>query len=398
MNQLTVIGAGPGDETYLTLEAKKALQTADAIWCAARNQNLVKEEKRRSLTPFSGAMDEMERALEDGNDIAALLSGDTGLYSMLPMLKKRFGAQRLKVIPGISSVQLFCARLKTDWQDAKILSAHGRLLSVSALCYTVGTHAKTILLLDNERNPEWVKAALVQGGLDACKLWIGEKLSCEDESIAPYEERAYDPLSVALIINENPQTGLPDVGLKDEAFLRGKTPMTKREIRMQVLGEMKLKPDAVVWDIGAGTGSVSIECARQCPLGEVYAVEREEEALQLLEKNKEKFLARNMTIVAGSAPQALQGLPVPTHVFLGGTGGEAAEILSLLTGLGRPIRLCATAITLESIGFFAEALSAYNDFSACQMSVSRLETLGRYKVPRAQNPVYVFSCTIGGQA
>ena len=396
MNRLAVIGAGPGSAALLTPEAKEALEAADIIWCAARNEDFAPEKKRRSLTPFSKALEEMERALGEGKRAAVLLSGDTGLYSMLPLLKKRFGEKALWVICGVSSVQLLCARLKIDWQDAKIVSAHGRELSAGALCFWARTNPKTILLLDGERNPAWVKAALTAGRLGHLGLWIGEKLSYEDERIAPYEEREYDPLSVALVINENPEPAVQAAGLKDESFIRGKTPMTKREVRMQVLSELGIRPDSVFWDVGAGTGSVSIECARQCPLGEVFAIEREDEALGLIERNKELFHIQNISVIAGSAPEALENLPAPTHVFLGGTGGEAKEILALIERFQRPIRLCATAIALESVSLFAGLLSKYEDFSAYQLSVARVERAGHYFLPKAQNPVYLFSCTIGG--
>ncbi len=396
MKKLNVIGIGPGRETMLTLEARQAMEAADVLWCADRTGDLVPEEKRRSLTPFQAAMEQMESAFAQDKEAAVLLSGDTGLYSMLPMLKKRFGEEKLNVLCGISSVQLLCARLKIAWQDTAIISAHGRRLSSSALCHNVRTHPKTIVLLDEERDPNWVKTVLRNEEMDSLELIVGERLSYEEESIAPYEKRKYDPLSLALIINDAPVSGLPAIGLRDEDFIRAKTPMTKREVRMQVISELKLQQDAVVWDIGAGTGSVSIECARQCPLGEVYAIERDEEALKLIEGNRKQFHTQNLNIIAGEAPQALKGLSAPTHVFLGGTGGEAAEIVKLIEDFHTPVRLCATAVTLESTQLFAQLLDGYEGFCAYQLSVSRLEKLGRYRMPKAQNPVYIFSCTVGG--
>lgn len=398
MNWIDVIGGGPGDEAMLTLQGRSALDSAEAVWCAVRNDALIPQEKRRSLSPFGQAMDEIEAAWRAGRRTAVLLSGDTGLYSMLPLLAKRFGRETLRVYPGVSSLQTLCARLGLAWQDAAILSAHGRALSPAALCHWARTSPKTLVLLDGQRDPRWVRAALCGGGLERLPLIVGERLSYPDERVAPYEDRAYDPLSVALVLNDAPEKGLPPVGLDDEAFVRGKTPMTKREIRAQVIAALRLTPDALVWDVGAGTGSVSVECARQCPLGAVYAVERDAEALSLIEQNKARFFAQNLEIVPGSAPEALKGLPAPTHVFLGGTGGETTEILALLEGLNAPIRLCATAVTMESASLYMDALSRYADFSAAQIAVSRLEKVGRYRMFRAQNPVFVFSSTMGGEA
>ena len=396
MNKLYVIGAGPGSSDMMTPEAQSAVNDADLVWSAERNDALVPQTKRRSLTPFAAAMDEMEQALKMGRQAAALLSGDTGLYSLLPLLVKRFGERNIQVICGVSSVQALCARLGMNWQDARILSAHGRELSPNALCHFCRTNPKTIVLLDGESNPKWVHDVLSEGGLDEVRLYIGEKLSYPDESVRLYEDRKYDPLSVALILNSAPHDDIRPSGLDDDMFIRGKTPMTKGEIRAQVMSRLGLAPDSVVWDVGAGTGSVSVESALNCPLGEVYAVERDEEALELIRQNKEKFRALNINIAAGSAPEALEGLPVPTHVFLGGTGGETEEILKKLESFNRRIRVCATAVTMESAELYMKLLSGYADFSAAQVAVSRLEKVGRYNMFRAQNPVFVFAVTMGG--
>ena len=397
MNKLHVIGAGPGSADMLTPEALSVINSSDLVWCAERNDALVPEAKRRPLTPFGAAMDEMRQALDRGEKAAALLSGDTGLYSLLPLLVKRFGRENVHVLCGISSVQALCARLGMSWQDAKIVSAHGRVLSKNALCHFCRANPKTIVLLDGENDPKWVRDTLREGGLGELELYIGEKLSYEDESVGPYEDRKYDSLSVALTVNEQPQRDSAPFGIADDEFIRGKTPMTKAEIRARVLSLLKLSPDSVVWDVGAGTGSVSMECALNCPLGEVLAVERDAEALSLIGQNRDKFHALNICIVPGSAPEVLEGLPAPTHVFLGGTGGETEEILKKLGSFGRRIRVCATAVTMESAQLYMKLLSGYADFSAAQIAVSRLEKVGRYNMFKAQNPVFVFAAMMEGE-
>ena len=398
MNALTIAGIGPGDVSCVTRAALDAIADADEIWCADRCADLAPAEKRRPLMPFGAAMDAMEKELAAGKKCCVLLSGDTGLYSMLPMLNRRFGEERLKVLPGISSVQAMCAKLHETWQDAKIISAHGRDLSATALCHYARTNTKMFVLLDGTRDPQWVHQALKEGGLDSLELMIGEKLSYDDGSVGAYEDRKYDPLSVALIVNPAPKSGLPAIGISDDAFTRGKTPMTKREIRSQVITELRLSPDSVVWDVGAGTGSVSVECALQCPLGEVFAIERDADALALIEQNKRAFHAGNIRIVPGNAPEALKELPVPTHVFLGGTGGETEKIIELIEGLGKRIRICATAVTLDSANVISRALEKYGDFTMSQIGVSRVEKVGSYRMFRAQNPVFVMSATTGGEA
>ena len=387
-NWIDIISAGPGAAELLTVEAQRALRAAEVVFCADRHTALVSPEKRRPLSPIADALEEMAALPR----CAVLVSGDAGLYSLLGPLSRRFDQDCLRVYPGVSSLQALCARLALPWQEAKILSAHGRDCAPEALCHYARTHAAVLLLLDGEHGPRWVHDTLTAGGLEALPLVIGERLSYPDESAAPYEAREYDPLSVALIRNPAPQKGLPAIGLSDDAFIRGKTPMTKREIRVQALAALRLTPDAVVWDIGAGTGSVTAECARQCPLGQVYAIERDAEALALIGQNVEHFRLQNVSVISGAAPKALSGLPTPTHIFLGGTGGETEAILRCLPA---GARLCATAVTMESAALLTRLLSGCADFAAAQIAVSRLEQAGGYRMLRAQNPVFVFSAVTG---
>ena len=396
MKKLYVIGGGPGSGDLLTRQAETALALSDRVWVSGRGEERVPQARRRPILPLDRAMDEMEAAMQEGLQCAVLLSGDPGLYGMLPLLEARLGKDALCVLSGVSSVQEMCARLALPWQDARILSAHGRPLAESALCHYARTCAKVLVLLDNRHTPQWVHRALCLGGLGHLSLVIGERLSYPEERIGAYEDRPYDPLSIALIRNQDP-CHLPETGIRDEAFERGRVPMTKREIRQLVLSELHLPMDAVVWDIGAGTGSVSVEASLQCPLGRVYAVERDGEALALLERNREKFHALNLTLVPGSAPEALLALPRPTHVFVGGTGGKLDAIAQRLAALA-PVRVVATAVTLETAQAWMRILGTCRDFAASQVSVSRLEAAGPCHMLKAHNPVFVFSATLEEQA
>ena len=394
--KIDVVSAGPGDEELLTVRARRVLDESQIVFCAGRHEKLAgSREKVRPLTPFSAAMEEMEKARRKGLRTAVVVSGDAGLYSLLGALKDRFGAEALRVCPGVSSLQAFCARLCVPWQEARILSAHGRDLTPSALCGAVRNARDTLLLLDGEHDPRWIRRALDNGGLEEAAITVGERISYPEERIGAFEDREYDPLCVALIRNEAAGSPPRRFALPDDAFVRGKTPMTKREIRSQIAAELNLIRDAVVWDIGAGTGSVTVECALQCPLGEVYAVEKDPEALPLIRENIRRFALQNVHVVAGSAPEALEGLPAPSHVFLGGTGGRAGEILPLLDRSGRAVRVCGTAVTLESVRETFDLLRNRKDFSAVQVAVSRVESVGDYHLLRAQNPVFVFSAEVG---
>lgn len=180
--------------------------------------------------------------------------------------------------------------------------------------------------------------------------------------------------------------------MRDESFIRGDVPMTKSEIRAVSISKLELEPDAVLYDIGAGTGSVSIEAAREMPEGTVYAVERNPKALELLRQNKEKFHTGQMVLVAGEAPEALEALPMPTHAFLGGTGGRSLEIIKLLLKKNPDIRIVINVIALESLNQILESLKLLGkEPEVALVSVSKARKIGNYHLMQGQNPVYVIS-------
>jgi precorrin-6Y C5,15-methyltransferase (decarboxylating) len=334
---------------------------------------------------------------------AVIVSGDPGVFSLLAALKRRLGDENLTVVPGVSALQAFCAALGEAWQDSRVLSGHGRILSENALAYTVRTNASVVVFCDAERSPAWVCATLVRAGLPDTSVAVGERLGYADERVtigAPGDlaRGGYDALSMARVLNPDPEPAGPRVGMPDDAFIRGKTPMTKREIRAGIASALRLRPDALVWDIGAGTGSVTIESALQCPFGDVYAVERDAGAIELIRRNIERFHALNVHVVEGSAPDALAGLPAPTHVFIGGSGGGCGAIIDSLRRLDAPFRLAATAVTLETAHELLAALSDWHGVEAAQLAVSRLELVGGCHMFRARNPVFIISADWEGRA
>ena len=189
------------------------------------------------------------------------------------------------------------------------------------------------------------------------------------------------------------------LGIKDEEFIRGQIPMTKMNIRILSVAKLHLKPDSVVYDVGAGTGSISIEAALQAEDGYVYAIEKKEEAVELMRENKKKFAADNLEIVEGLAPEALEELPSPTHVFVGGSSGNLKTILELVLRKNPQVRIVINCIALETV---AEALDCVKtlpvtDVDIAAVSVGKSKEIGRYHMMMGQNPVYVISCT-GGKA
>ncbi|GLC77899.1 precorrin-6Y C5,15-methyltransferase (decarboxylating) subunit CbiT [Lacrimispora brassicae] len=184
--------------------------------------------------------------------------------------------------------------------------------------------------------------------------------------------------------------------MRDELFIRGDVPMTKSEVRAVSISKLELDQDSILYDIGAGTGSVSIEASRYLAGGRVYAIEKKAEAIDLIRANKEKFAAGCLEIVEGKAPEALSSLEAPSHVFIGGTSGSMDKVLSLVLKKNPEVRIVINTIALESL---AEVLSWLKNHSVAaeilQVQISRGREAGDYHMMMGQNPVYVIS--FGGE-
>lgn len=180
--------------------------------------------------------------------------------------------------------------------------------------------------------------------------------------------------------------------MKDECFIRGNVPMTKNEVRAISLAKMDLRPDDIVYDIGAGTGSVAVEAALLVPRGHVYGIERKAEGCELIAKNQEKFGLTNLTVIHGTAPECLAGLPVPDRVFIGGSGGELHAVLDLMIARNPAITIVINCITLETIAQVMEYLTAKAVMAEIiQVQISRAEPLGGYHAMKGQNPIFIIT-------
>ena len=391
--EITILGVGTGSG-QLTEAAIDACRRAELIVGAPRVTDVLAGFSKRTVHAI--LPDEIESLIRNdpAQRIVVAMSGDTGFFSGTKGLLSRIGDLRPNVLPGVSSLAYFSARIGVSWDDAAHISAHGRACNLMG---TVRQNAKTTVLTAGESGVSDLLHTLCEYGLSDVRVTVGENLSYPNEAITSGTakdllDRSFAPLSIVLIENDAPK--IVTHGRPDPDFLRTDVPMTKSEVRAVTLSKLKLTQDAVCWDVGAGTGSVAIEMAECAVRGAVYAIERDEPACELIEQNKRRLGVTNLTVVHGTAPKALSDLPKPTHVFIGGSGGKLSEIVRCALGKNPRARIVLNTVTAET---FAEALAVLKAFpleneEITELAVSRGRKVGGYHLMTAQNPVYIISC------
>lgn len=431
--ELALVGVGVGAQKARTREAQEVLDNAQVIFgapgvlhmlkqdpafgkaCLSEGKICIPEYDSEKVLAYLSGHPGIERAAVAYSGDSGFFSGAASMTSLVKHIreswqeKSSFGTAEnegltipeLRLVCGISSISWFSARAQIPWQDMKILSSHGRECNIVG---QVRKHPKCFLLLsgasDLRRTAGLLEEGQKNGILGRLRLICGYALSRPEEEIrecstAELRKENREGLYV-LYIEHREASDTPVVpGLTDSAFVRGKVPMTSSEIRALSLCRLRLTPQAVVYDIGAGTGSVSVEAALICPEGTVYSIERNEKAIELLKENRDRFCLSNMKIIEGQAPQAMKPLPTPTHAFIGGSGGSMEEIIRLLLEKNPSVRIVADCITIETLAQVRAAIEKLPviDVEWTQISVSCGDTLGSYHYLRARNPVFVISFT-----
>lgn len=320
------------------------------------------------------AVERLRQALDAGERAVVLASGDPLCYGVGASLRRWFAAEELEIVPAPSAYQQAFAALGEPWHDAVLLSVHGRPLAdlvQRVLCAT-----KAAILTDDRHTPAVIARALLDADLPRTSpCAICENLGESEQrivrtSLADAATQAFAPLNVFVVWPgsqaDGPNEGVTAAsaelsatsyqlsaippGLPDTAFSTTGGLITKREVRLLSLAELAPQPGEVIWDIGAGSGSVGIELARWQPTAIVYAVERRAELCAHLRENLRRFPAPNLRLIEGTAPATCAGLPDPDAVFIGGSGGQVAEMIVMVRGRLRPGgRLVLALVTIENL-------------------------------------------------
>ena len=395
--RISIVGIGMGNEDTMTVGARKAIDEADLLIGAERMVRSVS----RGQDSFIGYRADMIMSFINEHPryerIAVLVSGDVGFQSAAKKLIEKIdrSAFELDIKCGVSSVAYFCSQMGASWDDAVLMSAHGREANITGAVYG---NKKVIVLLEGEKGTKAMCGGLAEYGLDHVTVTVGQDLGQENEKITkgrPSELMNMDFGTLCIAMIENPEACVQNpIGIKDELFIRGDAPMTKEEIRSLSVVKLKLEDSSVLFDVGAGTGSVAVESALTIPNGKVYAIEKEKDAADLIRQNKKKFRAPNLEVIEGTAPEAIEPLPIPTHVFIGGSSGNLKEIMKICLKKNPNVRFVINAITLETI---SEMIKCFGELDIeeeeiISVNVSKSKKAGGYHLMTAQNPVYIGVC------
>ena len=441
--QITLAGIGMGAETLLTEEVRNRIAEADYVFGAKRMIESVKKLCKQNVKKYNCYLSKdiiplIENIQENSAKIVILFSGDTGFYSgcekLYNELCKHKGMGKAEVLPGISSLSVLSARTGISWQDAKILSTHGvepalwksRLLDAAkhekktffltsgvADVEEIGNLLSSEFAKEEWKNlkiylgyqlsypQEWVRCLTVD---ELCKLmnrdhndgWQDSlQNSLQEDPQDQLQDKPEEGLYAGMLINEQPKKHRLTPGYPDDVFIRGQVPMTKEEVRSVSICKLHLTEDAVVYDIGSGTGSVSVEIAALSPRVQVYAMEINGEAVSLLEENCKQFGLHNVRCIRTKAPDGLEDLPVATHAFIGGSKGNLREILWTLYRKNNHMRIVVNAVSMETICQMQELLKELpvEQEEILQLSVTKTKQLGSYHMLQATNPVYIYAFT-----
>lgn len=397
---ISCIGIGMGTLDTLTHEAAETIRNADILFGAKRilesvehMPDLLRDDQERVEEYRSAQIAEYLSTRPNLTRIVILMSGDVGFYSGARLVQDAFPDEKIDYYCGISSVVYFASKVPTAWQDAKLLSAHGRSLN---LLNCVQRYPKIIMIVSGVEDVRAICRELMEAEMTHVRVTVGTNLSYPEETVTsgtPEDFLQAETTGLHIMLLENPQANHIIVpGMSDETFVRGKVPMTKEEIRILSVAKLQLTEDSIVYDVGAGTGSVSMECARLCTNGTVYAVERNPEGIALIRENSKKLRLSNVKAIEGLAPEALMDLPAPTHAFIGGSAGNMGEILDVLRAKNPSVRIVINTIALESISEVMQLLKERGyDADIVQISAAKSRVLGRYHMMTGLNPVYIIT-------
>ena len=431
-NPCRVIGVLDDGIVSLNATALAYLRCADVVIGGARTLALLEPELkpgavRRDLTGQLKAVPDWVRAARaDQLSCVVLATGDPLCHGIAPYLAQHLCIDALDILPNLSTLQLACARVGLAWQDARIVSVHGRDAGewqrgsapghgLYRLAQALRRHPCLLVLTSPDNSPDRIARLLLEEGLGADfhmavaenLLQAGERVLAE-LSAGQAADMRFAALNVVLLWRVTAAPRPQRFGLADAQFVQRqpeKGLITKQEVRAVSLARLRLREDSVVWDLGAGSGSVGLEAARLCPLGHVFAIEKNEADHAIAAENHAAFGVSNYSLFLGKAPAGLDAWLDPDAVFIGGSGGELAALIAGVTARLRPGgTLVMNFVTLENLATATAALQGLEaqgvTWDVLQLQAARSKPILHMHRMAAENPVWIVcaSRSDGGSA
>lgn len=391
--KILIVGIGDNGADSLSRETLRRVAEAEVLLGGERHLAFFPDHPAEKLAIRDNLKELVARLQAEMRRVVVLASGDPLFYGIAGYLANKVGRDRLEVLPNISSMQLAFARLNESWHDAALVSCHAK--PIEDALDVVRDAKKVGIFTDDENTPARIARELKKAGIGGFRAHVCENLGGSDERISScgldeLAERTFSPLNVLVLVKqaEAPPDERRDwtFGIPEEAFYQRqplKGLITKTEVRVLSLAKLRLRPGNVMWDIGAGSGSVSIEGALLA--ARIWAIEKNKDDCDIIRRNVEKFGTPQVNVVHGMAPAVLAGLPDPDAVFIGGSGGEMGELIHICRErLAAGGRLVINVATLENLGEVPA-----DDVTLVQISRTRpILNLHRFE---ALNPVFIAS-------
>lgn len=416
-----IIGIGVEGKTGLSQRALKLIEGAGMLAGGRRHLACFPEFQGEKVIIGSN-LDEVAKILNPKSKIrnpkyaVVLASGDPNFFGIADFLVKRLGKDAVEIIPNVSTMQYAFAKIKENWNDVRFFSLHGRSKTQNSKFKTQNKSLveniigevvccdKAGIFTDPDNTPAKIAKAMIDKGVNNYRAYVCEDLGTDKEKItegtlAQIARKIFAPLNVMILIKINPPappfkkggSGGVIFGIPDTEFSHSKGMITKEEIRVISLAKLKLKADSILWDIGAGSGSLSIEAAMLAKDGKVFAVEKEKERVIHIEKNKNKFKTANLEIIRKKAPDSLRDLPAPDAVFIGGGGKDIGKILEVCSKqIKRYGRIVVNAITIETLSAAAQFFEASGwNMETISVNIAKTKDIADSHLFNAHNPVFI---------
>jgi precorrin-6B C5,15-methyltransferase / cobalt-precorrin-6B C5,C15-methyltransferase len=406
LNKISIIGVAPYGLCSLTPKIRRIVKRADLVFGGSRllaQFDFVTGEK----IPIENNLPELISIINQKRSIqkiVVLASGDPDFFGIASYIKEHIGSEEIEIFPNISSMQIAFALIKENWEDAFFYSVHGR--GLDKVSEVVSGHSKIGIFTDSVNTPAKIATLLLNNGISGYSAFVCQKVGMNGQKIfrtdiAGLCRLECDPLNI-LILKKEDGKNIPNsyeqfhLGIPDNEFLQRRPNeglITKQEVRAICLAKMKLNPSSTIWDIGAGSGAISIEASILAWKGNVFAVEKNQEDVDIIKENLRRFNRTNITVIHGQASEKMSELPDPAAVFIGGSGGELPEILKIVVSkLKNSGTIVINIATLENLAVVQGELKRHGlNYEIIQVNLARSRSFSDLTRLQPLNPVFIIT-------